>query len=69
MPKRDETQLARQDLVDTIRTVTGLEARIALRRRRNELEAEALDEFERRVSRGEQFRVAARTTALKVLDA
>jgi hypothetical protein len=69
VPKRDETQLARQDLIDTIRTVTGLEARIALRRRRNELESEAIEEFDRRVARGEAFQVAARDTALKALEA
>lgn len=69
MPKRTDVQLARQDLVDTIRTFTGLEARVALRVRRNELETAALEEFDRRVAAGESYKVAVKRAARKAIDA
>lgn len=55
MAKLDKAQLARKDLVDMIRTRVRLEHRIAARRELNDLEDEALQEFERRLSSGEAY--------------
>lgn len=57
--RRSETELARADLIDIVRSKARLESRIALRHRLNEVEAEALTEFEERVSQGLPFRPIA----------
>ena len=51
-----DDQLARRDLVDTIRTVVGLQSRIERRHRLNDLESKMLAEFDRRVSAGEPYK-------------
>lgn len=56
MASKTPDQLARADLIDTIRTIVGLESRIARRHRLNELEAELLAEFDERVSNGLPFK-------------
>lgn len=59
MPKRTEVQLARTDLLDTVRTIVRLKGRVAQRRELNELEAEALEAFEAAVVAGRPFNVDA----------
>jgi hypothetical protein len=55
MAKLSEDQLARKDLLDAVRTVARLKSRIELRRTLNEVEAEILGEFDRRVASGKPF--------------
>lgn len=57
MGKLTEAQMAKKDLVDAIRTVVRLQARVEQRRRLNEIEAEALAEFDRRLAAGEPYKV------------
>lgn len=57
MPKRTETELARTDMLDSLRTVVRLKGRIAQRRELNELEAAALEQFEAAVVSGQPFEV------------
>lgn len=57
MAKLTEDQLARKDLIDTVRTVARLKARIEQRRQLNEIESRALEEFDRRVMTGEPYQV------------
>lgn len=56
MARLSEDQLARKDLIDSVRTVVRLKHRIAARRELNDIEAEVLDEFDARVIEGLPFR-------------
>ena len=55
MTKKSEADLAKADLIQTIRTILRLKANIKMRHDLNEVEDEAIKEFERRLSAGESF--------------
>jgi len=55
MPHRSEEQLAKSDLIDTVRTIVRLRHRIAMRRELNEIESEALAQYEHALVTGKPF--------------
>ena len=57
MAKLTEAQLGRRDVVDAIRTATGLFSRIALRRLRNDIESEILSQYDARLAAGKPFKL------------
>lgn len=59
MAKRTEVELARAELLDTIRTVARLKSRFELRRTLNDIEAMALEQFEDQVVLGSTFQIDA----------
>ncbi len=57
MARLDEVDLARKDLIDLARSAVGIWQRREKRRILNVLEPELLSDFEKRVARGQSFRV------------
>lgn len=57
MPRLDEWQLQRKELVDAIRTAAGFHFRAEKRRVLNEVENDLLAEFDKRLAAGESFQL------------
>lgn len=57
MPKLTEEQLDRKDVIDATRTAARLLVRIELRRLLNEVEADLLEQMDKRAAAGEPFRL------------
>ena len=55
MPKLDEVDMARKELIDLARTVIRLKHRSAANRELNDVEPVLLAEFNKRVARGQSF--------------
>lgn len=55
MAKLTEDQLAEKDLVETVRTIVRLKHRIAARRELNDVEAEIVGDFRKRVAKGQPY--------------
>lgn len=55
MARKSKQRLAREDLVDLVRTIVRTQLKRQQRRILNDLENKALDEFDRRVQAGEPY--------------
>ena len=65
--RKDDTELARTDTIDLIRTVVRLKHRIAQRHELNEIESEYLTKFDAAIASGQQWELDA-SSVLKDLD-
>jgi hypothetical protein len=65
--RKDDTELARTDTIDLIRTVVRLKHRIAQRHELNEIESEYMAKFDAAIASGQQWELDA-SSVLRDID-